>query len=177
MRVARRVALAAPRFSRVVAPPPPALASWRERRLGTAHHRAALPIPPAGATPPPPPPSASARRASKWTGAGGPDPLGDGARLGRHDARPPPPPVCASCARRHCRCEDKPPARPPTPGPEDCCQSAPQCTFCVWIVHEERLAEFRAWERGAAASSEKTAAAPETPHQKSTPQKSPPRTP
>ena len=78
-----------------------------------------------------------------WTGTGGPD-RGDGSRVGRHDERPPPPPICEACHRRFCACEDKPPTRPPLPGPDDCCQSAPQCKFCVWIVHDQLLAEYRA---------------------------------
>ena len=31
------------------------------------------------------------------------------------------------------------------PGAEDCCQSSPQCKFCVWIVYEENLAEYHAY--------------------------------
>jgi len=78
-----------------------------------------------------------------WTGTGGPV-RGDGSRVGRHDERPPPPPICEACHRRFCACEDKPPTRPPLPGPDDCCQSAPQCKFCVWIDHDQLLAEYRA---------------------------------
>lgn len=85
-------------------------------------------------------------RRSVWTGAGGPD-RGDGSRVGRHDERPPPPPVCQRCHRRFCQCEDKPPSKPPFPGPEDCCQSAPQCKFCVWKVYEQQLREYEAFMR------------------------------
>tara|TARA_B100000405_G_scaffold44698_1_gene29561 strand:+ start:189 stop:314 length:126 start_codon:yes stop_codon:yes gene_type:complete len=31
------------------------------------------------------------------------------------------------------------------PGAEDCCQSSPQCKFCVWLVHEENVAEYQAY--------------------------------
>ena len=102
-------------------------------QLGTSLARAASDVP-VGA-------HSGARLA--WTGAGGPD-RGDGSRVGRHDERPPPPPICEACHRRFCACEDKPPTRPPLPGPDDCCQSAPQCKFCVWIVHDQLLAEYRA---------------------------------
>ena len=80
-----------------------------------------------------------------WTGAGGPT-RPDGSRVGRHDERPRPPPVCTSCRRRFCRChvDGQQLRRPPRPGPEDCCQSAPQCTFCVWIVYEQELEEYEA---------------------------------
>ena len=79
-----------------------------------------------------------------WTGTGGPD-RGDGSRIGRHDERPPPPPVCELCHRRFCQCVDKPPSQPPYPGPEDCCQSAPQSKFCVWEVYEQQLSEYEAY--------------------------------
>ena len=81
-----------------------------------------------------------------WTGKGGPD-RGDGSRIGRHDERPPPPPICDLCHRRFCQCVDKPPSEPPYPGAEDCCQSAPQCKFCVWVVYEEQLAAYEAYVR------------------------------
>jgi hypothetical protein len=29
-----------------------------------------------------------------------------------------------------------------TAGPEDCCQSSPQCKFCVWTIYDEQLAEY-----------------------------------
>ena len=65
-------------------------------------------------------------------------------RVGRQDERAPPPPVCELCHRRFCQCVDKPPSLPPYPGAEDCCQSAPQCTFCVWGVYDQQLAEYEA---------------------------------
>ena len=80
-----------------------------------------------------------------WTGAGGPTPLAGRDRVGRHDERPPPAPICETCHRRFCRCVDKPPTEPPAPGAEDCCQSSPQCKFCVWLVYEENVAEYQAY--------------------------------
>ena len=68
-----------------------------------------------------------------------------GDRVGRHDERPPPPPLCETCHRRFCQCVAKPPSEPHVPGAEDCCQSSPQCKFCVWIVYEENLAEYHAY--------------------------------
>ena len=79
-----------------------------------------------------------------WTGTGGPTPA-RGDRVGRHDERPPPPPLCEACHRRFCQCVAKPPSEPHVPGAEDCCQSSPQCKFCVWIVYEENLAEYHAY--------------------------------
>jgi hypothetical protein len=39
----------------------------------------------------------------------------------------------------------KPPTEPAAPGAEDCCQSSPQCKFCVWLVYEENVAEYQAY--------------------------------
>ena len=77
-----------------------------------------------------------------WSGTGGPS-RGDGSRIGRHDERPLPPPVCSVCNRRFCSCSNRVLTEPQIPGPEDCCQSIPQCKFCVWTVYEEQLEEYR----------------------------------
>jgi hypothetical protein len=69
---------------------------------------------------------------------------GDGSRVGRHDERPPPPPLCGSCGRRFCKCEHAVPVEPPYPGPEDCCQSSPQCKFCVWTTYASQLEAYEA---------------------------------
>ena len=78
-------------------------------------------------------------------------------RFHQYDKRPKPEQICAKCERRFCSCEDKNDGndsstkkksmqRPEIPGSEDCCQSTPQCTFCVWTVYEELLSEFEANE-------------------------------
>lgn len=69
---------------------------------------------------------------------------GDGSRVGRHDERPLPPPLCGSCGRRFCKCEHAVPVEPPYPGPEDCCQSSPQCKFCVWTTYASQLEAYEA---------------------------------
>mmetsp|Transcript_26444 Transcript_26444/g.66271 ORF Transcript_26444/g.66271 Transcript_26444/m.66271 type:complete len:152 (-) Transcript_26444:276-731(-) len=94
-----------------------------------------------------PPHSTTLGRRSVWTGGGGLDVLDEGRRIGRHDERPAPPGICQLCHRRFCQCEDKPPCKPPYPGPEDCCQSAPQCEFCTWVVYEQQLQEYEAHVR------------------------------
>jgi hypothetical protein len=57
---------------------------------------------------------------------------------------PPPPPLCGSCGRRFCECEHAVPVEPPYPGPEDCCQSSPQCKFCVWTTYASQLEAYEA---------------------------------
>jgi hypothetical protein len=78
-----------------------------------------------------------------WTGSGGPT-RADNSRVGRHDERPAPPPVCQTCHRRFCACTStsKVPIEPQKPGPEDCCQSTPQCKFCVWTLYEELARKY-----------------------------------
>ena len=97
------------------------------RRRRAKHDRPRSPIP---------------RELSGWTGEGGPS-RPDGERVGRHDERAPPPPICSVCARRFCACREKPIVAPVLPGAEDCCQSSPQCKFCVWTVYEDDLAKYR----------------------------------
>ena len=70
-------------------------------------------------------------------------------------SRAAPPPICPVCGRRawspgRCGCEPSvpnstatPQGPPEEPGPEDCCQSAPPCEHCVWVVYERERA---AWE-------------------------------
>ena len=61
------------------------------------------------------------------------------------------PPICPVCGRRawspgRCGCEatqQEVRGPPEPPGPEDCCQSAPPCEHCVWVVYERERA---AWE-------------------------------
>ena len=65
------------------------------------------------------------------------------ANNGGSKKRPPPPPVCSVCNRRFCSCSNRVLTEPQIPGPEDCCQSIPQCKFCVWTVYEEQLEEYR----------------------------------
>jgi hypothetical protein len=65
------------------------------------------------------------------------------------------PPICSVCARRFCACREKPIVAPVLPGAEDCCQSSPQCKFCVWTVYEDDLAKYR---RHLSAKEEKKAA-------------------
>jgi hypothetical protein len=72
------------------------------------------------------------------------NPLTD-TRLHQYDQRPPPNALCEKCSRRFCSCEEnvKTKREPPEmPGPEDCCQSTPQCKFCVWTIYDEQLAEY-----------------------------------
>ena len=66
------------------------------------------------------------------------------------DARTPVNPICERCGRRFCQCaraghatkeREKP---PDVPGPEECCQSTPQCEHCVWTVYHSEMAKFRA---------------------------------
>jgi len=64
------------------------------------------------------------------------------------------PGLCGTCGRRFgCECAlARAPAtraelegrRPPSPGPEDCCQSSPKCEQCVWAVYDEQMVEYRA---------------------------------
>ena len=71
------------------------------------------------------------------------NPLTD-TRLHQYDQRPPPNAVCEICSRRFCSCEENRTMKrkPEMPGPEDCCQSSPQCKFCVWTIYDEQLAEY-----------------------------------
>ena len=64
------------------------------------------------------------------------------------------PGICGTCGRRfgcECHLEHAPTSRdalearrPPSPGPEDCCQSSPKCEQCVWSVYDEELIDFHA---------------------------------
>jgi len=71
------------------------------------------------------------------------NPLTD-TRLHQYDQRPPPNALCEICSRRFCSCEENRTMKrkPEMPGPEDCCQSSPQCKFCVWTIYDEQLAEY-----------------------------------
>lgn len=70
------------------------------------------------------------------------NPLTD-TRLHQYDKRPPPNALCEKCSRRFCACpESKSKTKPEMPGPEDCCQSSPQCKFCVWTIYDEQLTEY-----------------------------------
>jgi len=71
------------------------------------------------------------------------NPLTD-TRLHQYDQRPPPNALCEKCSRRFCSCEENrtKKRKPEMPGPEDCCQSSPQCKFCVWTIYDEQLAEY-----------------------------------
>jgi hypothetical protein len=71
------------------------------------------------------------------------NPLTD-TRLHQYDQRPPPNALCEICSRRFCSCEENrtKKRKPEMPGPEDCCQSSPQCKFCVWTIYDEQLAEY-----------------------------------
>ena len=71
------------------------------------------------------------------------NPLTD-TRLHQYDQRPPPNALCEICSRRYCSCEENRTMKrkPEIPGPEDCCQSSPQCKFCVWTIYDEQLAEY-----------------------------------
>ena len=71
------------------------------------------------------------------------NPLTD-TRLHQYDQRPPPNAMCEICSRRFCSCEENRTMKrkPEMPGPEDCCQSSPQCKFCVWTIYDEQLAEY-----------------------------------
>ena len=71
------------------------------------------------------------------------NPLTD-TRLHQYDQRPPPNALCEMCSRRFCSCEENrtKKRKPEMPGPEDCCQSSPQCKFCVWTIYDEQLAEY-----------------------------------
>ena len=69
------------------------------------------------------------------------NPLTD-TRLYQYDKRPPPNALCGKCSRRFCSCESKSKTKPEMPGPEDCCQSSPQCKFCVWTIYDEQLTEY-----------------------------------
>ena len=71
------------------------------------------------------------------------NPLTD-TRLHQYDRRPPPNALCEICSRRFCSCEENRTMKrkPEMPGPEDCCQSSPQCKFCVWTIYDEQLAEY-----------------------------------
>ena len=70
------------------------------------------------------------------------NPLTD-TRLHQYDKRPPPNSLCEKCSRRFCSCpESKSKTKPEMPGPEDCCQSSPQCKFCVWTIYDEQLTEY-----------------------------------
>lgn len=65
--------------------------------------------------------------------------------------RPPPPPLCPTCGRRmwdstlvcsFCNPTSSLATPPTPPGPEDCCQSTPQCENCVWTIYEQKLRQF-----------------------------------
>ena len=66
----------------------------------------------------------------------------DDTRFHQFDDRPPPQPICETCRRRFCACETTKKQKPTKPGPEECCQSTPQCKYCVWTMYEELLIEY-----------------------------------
>lgn len=58
------------------------------------------------------------------------------------DPRRPVPELCPMCQRRFCRCSMKALEPPRKPLESDCCRSEPRCTFCVFVVYEDMLAEY-----------------------------------
>mmetsp|Transcript_16592 Transcript_16592/g.22895 ORF Transcript_16592/g.22895 Transcript_16592/m.22895 type:complete len:134 (-) Transcript_16592:137-538(-) len=58
------------------------------------------------------------------------------------------PNLCGTCGRRFgCECNIKPGdvanLPPQKPGPEECCQSAPQCRFCVWTIYYQEVEKYK----------------------------------